>query len=103
MASFTGRAGPTVSRRGRAIAWQGGVLGLALGGVFIGESMFYAIPDGSKVAMVKLVEHLRSRGFQVFDAQMMNPHLERFGAYVVDSRGYDRLLQRGIRQRCRFC
>ena len=58
---------------------------------------------GLKVAMVKLVEHLRSRGFQVFDAQMMNPHLERFGAYVVDSRGYDRLLQRGIRQRCRFC
>ncbi len=81
----------------------GGILGLAIGGLFIGESMFYAIPDGSKVAMVRLVEHLRSQQFQVFDAQMMNPHLERFGAYVVDSRGYDRLLQQGIRRRCQFC
>ena len=40
--------------------WQGdqlagGILGLAIRGVFIGESMFFRIPDGSKVAMVKLV------------------------------------------------
>ena len=40
--------------------WQndklaGGILGIAIGGVFIGESMFFNIPDGSKVAMVKLV------------------------------------------------
>ena len=38
----------------------GGILGIAIGGMFIGESMFYRIPDGSKVAMVKLVEKLRS-------------------------------------------
>jgi leucyl/phenylalanyl-tRNA---protein transferase len=83
--------------------WQGdklagGILGIAIGGAFIGESMFFRIPDGSKVAMVKLVEHLRSRQFLLFDAQLMNPHLERFGAYIVDAQSYEKLLHRAVRQ-----
>jgi leucyl/phenylalanyl-tRNA--protein transferase len=85
--------------------WQGeelagGVLGIAIGGAFIGESMFYRIPDGSKVAIVKLVEHLRAKGFVLFDAQMTNPHLERFGAYIVSQQHYQKLLQQALRQRC---
>lgn len=87
--------------------WQGeelagGILGIAIGGAFIGESMFYQIPEGSKVAMVKLVEWLRSRGFLLFDAQMTNPHLERFGAYIVSNREYKRLLKQAVRQHCSF-
>lgn len=80
----------------------GGILGIAIKGVFIGESMFYRIPDGSKVAMVKLVEHLRSRGFLLFDAQMQNPHLERFGAREIADKEYDRLLEQALSRRCRF-
>lgn len=85
--------------------WQGdqlagGILGIVMGGAFIGESMFFRIPDGSKVALVKLVERLRSRQFLMFDAQMMNPHLARFGAYVVRDREYQALLQRAIRLPC---
>ncbi len=80
----------------------GGILGIAIQGVFIGESMFYRIPEGSKVAMVKLVEHLRSRGFLLFDAQMQNPHLERFGAYTIGAKDYDRLLDRALSLPCRF-
>ncbi len=38
--------------------------------------------------MVKLVERLRQRKFVFFDAQMMNPHLERFGAYRVEDEEY---------------
>lgn len=87
--------------------WQGnelagGILGIVIGGAFIGESMFYRIPDGSKVAMVKLVERLRSRQFVLFDAQMMNPHLERFGAHTVRDRDYRKLLQRALQQPCQF-
>lgn len=87
--------------------WQGdrlagGILGLAIRGAFIGESMFFHIPEGSKVAMVKLVEHLRSRQFTLFDAQLQNPHLERFGAYVVRDRAYHTLLQRALAQPCQF-
>jgi leucyl/phenylalanyl-tRNA---protein transferase len=81
--------------------WQGdrlagGILGIAIGGVFIGESMFFRIPEGSKAAMVMLVEHLRRNGFEIFDAQMMNPHLERFGAYVVEAGEYEKRLGRAI-------
>ncbi len=87
--------------------WQGdqlagGVLGIVLGGAFIGESMFFNIPDGSKVAMVKLVEWLRSQNFLLFDAQMMNPHLARFGAYIVESEVYEDILYQAIQRPCQF-
>jgi leucyl/phenylalanyl-tRNA--protein transferase len=62
--------------------------------------MFYRIPEGSKVAMVKLVEQLRRRRFLLFDAQMMNPHLERFGACMVDEQQYQVLLQEALQRRC---
>lgn len=87
--------------------WQGdklagGILGIAIRGVFIGESMFFKIPEGSKVAMVKLVEHLRSRGYGLFDAQLMNPHLARFGAYEIDDQSYQNLLQKALTKSCVF-
>jgi leucyl/phenylalanyl-tRNA---protein transferase len=80
----------------------GGILGLSIGGMFVGESMFYAVPEGSKVAMVKLVEHLRLRGYLMFDAQLMNPHLERFGAYTLAGRAYQKLLIQALREPCIF-
>lgn len=87
--------------------WQGselagGFLGIVLGGVFIGESMFYRIPEGSKVAMVMLVEHLRSRNFLLFDAQLTNPHLERFGAFEVERLVYEATLFEALQRRCQF-
>lgn len=87
--------------------WQGdqlagGILGITIGGVFIGESMFYRIPEGSKVAMVKLVEHLRSRQFILFDAQIMNPHLARFGAYEISDGEYQVKLSEALARRCKF-
>lgn len=85
--------------------WQGdqlagGILGLVIGGAFIGESMFYRIPEGSKVAMVKLVERLRDRSYLLFDAQMNNPHLERFGAYTLKEKQYNALLQAALKRKC---
>ena len=71
-------------------------------GPFIGESMFYRIPEGSKVAMVKLVEHLRKRKYVLFDAQLQNPHLERFGSIVIDSRQYQTMLIQAMIQNCCF-
>ena len=87
--------------------WQGdelagGILGIAIKGAFIGESMFYRISEGSKVAMVKLVQHLRQRGFVLFDAQLQNPHLERFGSYVISPQEYQTLLHQALKQPCFF-
>ena len=85
--------------------WQGdelagGILGIVINGAFIGESMFFRIPEGSKVAMVKLVETLRQRQFVFFDAQMMNPHLQRFGAYSIDNQQYQVLLEKALQSNC---
>ncbi|MEO1590552.1 MAG: leucyl/phenylalanyl-tRNA--protein transferase [Cyanobacteria bacterium J06632_22] len=87
--------------------WQGdqlagGILGIVLGGAFIGESMFFSIPEGSKVAMVKLVAHLRARQFRLFDVQIMNDHLARFGAYTVDPETYLHQLDLALRCDCQF-
>ncbi|GIW31027.1 MAG: hypothetical protein KatS3mg071_1201 [Meiothermus sp.] len=80
----------------------GGILGIALGAAFIGDSMFYSIPNASKVAMVRLVEHLRARGFEIFDVQVQNPHLARFGAIEVDPLEFRQRLWRAIQKPARF-
>ncbi len=61
----------------------GGIYGIAIGAWFGGESMFAAERDASKVAMAGLFERLRARGFRLFDAQVMNPHLATLGAVDV--------------------
>ena len=80
----------------------GGILGIAIRGAFIGESMFYTIPEASKVAMVKLVQHLQKRSYQLFDAQLQNPHLKRFGAYEVEEKAYKKQLEKALNYRCHF-
>jgi leucyl/phenylalanyl-tRNA--protein transferase len=74
-------------------AWRdgklaGGVYGVAVGGLFAGESMFTRIRDGSKVALVHLVQRLRERGFQLFDVQFLNDHTARLGAVEIPRREY---------------
>lgn len=87
--------------------WQGdrlggGILVIAIGGALIGESMFYAIPEASKVALVALVQHLRCRGYRLFDAQLQNAHLARFGAYEVPEKIYQQQLLKAIQLTCNF-
>jgi len=80
-------------------AWEGdelvgGLYGVALGGLFCGESMFTTRPDASKVAFVHLVEKLRTRGFRVIDCQMETEHLARFGARDISRAAYMEELDR---------
>lgn len=82
--------------------WQdgrlaGGVLGITIGGAFIGESMFHAVTNASKVALVRLVHHLRDRNFMLFDAQIQNPHLAKFGVYEVSARQYETQLEKATK------
>lgn len=84
-------------------AWRGGklaggILGLVIGAAFIGESMFHAETDASKVALVGLVTALRQGGFRLFDAQLTNPHLERFGCFSLGDRPYRSLLREAVQQ-----
>ena len=61
----------------------GGLYGLALGGVFFGESMFSRMSDASKVALARLVEECRRRGIAVIDCQIASEHLASLGAREV--------------------
>ena len=58
----------------------GGLYGVAIGGVFFGESMFSIARDASKVALVHLVARLRLGGFRLLDTQFVTAHLSQFGA-----------------------
>jgi leucyl/phenylalanyl-tRNA--protein transferase len=61
----------------------GGVYGLALGGIFFGESMFSRRSDASKVALHALVEFIRERDFALVDCQVASPHLTSLGAVRI--------------------
>src|SRR5437867_3809630 len=61
----------------------GGLYGVHIGGAFFGESMFHRAADASKVALVALVERLRSRQFLLLDTQWVTPHLAQFGNYEL--------------------
>ncbi len=72
-------------RDGRMV---GGLYGVAIGAVFFGESMFSAVRDASKVALVHLVARLRLGGFQLLDTQFVTAHLAQFGAAEIPREEY---------------
>ncbi|MBP6627694.1 MAG: leucyl/phenylalanyl-tRNA--protein transferase [Arenimonas sp.] len=57
----------------------GGIYGVAIGRMFFGESMFSAVPGGSKVALAGLARLLAGWGWPMIDAQVENPHLLSLG------------------------
>lgn len=61
----------------------GGLYGLAIGGLFAGESMFHRARDASKVALVHLVTVMNEGHGSLLDVQWQTPHLESMGAKVV--------------------
>ncbi len=62
----------------------GGLYGVDAGGVFCGESMFFEKANASKLALLFLIEHLKSRGASWIDIQVMTPHMEVLGAHEID-------------------
>ncbi len=83
-------------------ALVGGLYGVAVRGLFAGESMFSRNRDASKVALVHLVHRLRARGFVLLDIQFLTPHLQRFGAVEVSRRRYRQLLAGALEREARF-
>jgi leucyl/phenylalanyl-tRNA---protein transferase len=66
----------------------GGLYGVALGGAFMGESMFSRMRDASKVCLVHLVERLKERDYVLLDCQIQNDHLARLGAVEIPESEY---------------
>ncbi|HEV8541476.1 MAG TPA: leucyl/phenylalanyl-tRNA--protein transferase [Verrucomicrobiae bacterium] len=73
--------------------WQGGKLiggiyGVAIGGYFAGESMFHRVSNASKAAVYFLVQHLRGRGYTLFDIQMPTRVTLQLGASLLPRREF---------------
>ena len=78
-------------------AWSGdelagGLYGVALGGLFAGESMFHRSRDASKVALVALAEGLCDGHCRLIDVQWATPHLRSLGVRAIPRRDYLRRL-----------
>lgn len=80
----------------------GGLYGVAIQGLFAGESMFSREADASKVALVHLVERLRSGGFVLLDTQFLTNHLAQFGAHEISRAEYKRRLARALQVAATF-
>lgn len=82
-------------------AWRderlwGGLLGVALGGMFSSETMFHRAPDAGNAALVGAARLLSERGFVLWDIQMTSPHTERFGAMGIGRGEYLRRLRAAL-------
>ncbi len=75
---------------------QGGLYGVAIGRVFFGESMFSRKTDASKIALVALVDWLRTQDFQLLDTQWLTAHLEQFGGYEIPQKEYLKELAKAL-------
>lgn len=86
----------------------GGLYGVAVGGLFAGESMFHAETDASKAALVRLVQLLTEAGdlagdasgdrpVRLLDVQWRTDHLAGLGVVEVSRQEYRRQLGEALR------
>ncbi len=88
-------------------AWQGnelagGIYGVAVNGFFAAESMFTRRTDGSKIALAFLMNHVRTRGFQLFDIQMVTKHTASLGAVEISRKEYLERLRKALQCKVTF-
>jgi len=75
----------------------GGLYGVSLGRMFFGESMFFRVPDASKVALIALTEKLRSFEINVIDCQQDTDHMRRMGARPIPRSEFKKLLAEAMK------
>jgi len=80
----------------------GGVYGVAIGGLFAGESMFHRETNASTLCLNFLIEHLRSRGYELFDSQVISTHTARLGAIEISRDEYLMRLRVALGKNCSF-
>lgn len=80
----------------------GGVYGVAIGAFFAGESMFHTCSNASTLALNHLIEHLRQRGYLLFDSQVISSHTASLGAIEIPRYEYLRRLRTALAKNCAF-
>jgi leucyl/phenylalanyl-tRNA--protein transferase len=78
--------------------WQdgklaGGLYGIYIGRVFFGESMFSALPNASKIALLGLTRRLPPSELELIDCQVVSPHLLTLGAITIPRAEFSQILE----------
>lgn len=76
----------------------GGLYGVSIGKCFFGESMFFKVPNFSKIALVVLVKQLQLWEFDFIDCQVWSTHLGSLGATEIPRERYLELLKPRLQQ-----
>jgi leucyl/phenylalanyl-tRNA--protein transferase len=76
----------------------GGLYGVRVGGLFAGESMFHARRDASKVALMGLVDLMRTTGMTLLDIQWCTEHLASLGAVAIPRHEYFARLETALQR-----
>ncbi|WP_298336191.1 leucyl/phenylalanyl-tRNA--protein transferase [Ferrimicrobium sp.] len=84
----------SVEVRGPDDALVGGLFGVGVGGIFVGESMFHLVPNASKLALFALVRVASNLGYRIVDGQWPTDHLATLGFATMASTQYAELLLR---------
>lgn len=85
--------------------WQGqelvgGIYGVAIGGFFAAESMFYRESNASSMGLRFFLDYLLKAGFELFDSQVITPHTRKLGAVEISRTIYMERLQRALEKKC---
>ncbi len=78
-------------------ALVGGLYGVLLGKIFIGESMFSLKSDASKVAFMGLVDFCLKNDIKIIDCQFYTPHLESLGGEFISRKEYSDFLSKFVK------
>lgn len=70
----------------------GGLYGVTIGKVFIGESMFSLEPSASKLALIFLARFLQRNGGKMIDCQLETPHLKSMGGRYISYEEYMKIM-----------
>ena len=76
----------------------GGLYGVRINKFFAGESMFHLVRDASKVALMALVETMKSSNMSLLDVQWLTPHLASLGAVAIKRDEYLHRLEVAVTQ-----
>lgn len=70
----------------------GGLYGVTIGPVFIGESMFSLVPSASKLALIYLARFMQRKGMKLIDCQLETSHLRSMGGKFISYDEYMKII-----------
>ena len=71
----------------------GGLYGVTIGKVFIGESMFSLVPSASKLALIFLARYMKEHGGKMIDCQLETAHLKSMGGRYISYEEYMKIMK----------